>query len=633
MVGLSIARRSRRSAFKYDCERPVQFITQAGRPLRYWPVTEVLETGDPTPATRLTKPRPTRLGRRRVFWGLLIALAWAAAAAALVLSSVAEARRGERQLQALERDLSVKSLFEDRTLNQLEESNATFRRAHRLASNPVTVPGRILPVIGRQLKSLSALTDSATSATSIAAETLKEARVLFEGADPSAADGRLRLLHELADLTSRAQIQLDDLDLGPPAALFTPLAEAREQIDASVGKAGDFLNRVNALSDGLAGFLEGPRRYLVAAANNAEMRAGSGMFLTWGLLETKDGEFTTSEFSLPDTLPPGLNVPMDPDIADRWGWTEPNREWRNLGLSPRFEANAEIAAHMWEASGRGAVDGMFAVDVRALRGLLDAVGAVEIEGEQITAQNAERILLHDQYVGVPSDSESQAARKERIGRIAVAAVKRLNEGHWDPMALLTKMAGVAQGRHLLAWSRRADEQAGWHAARLDGGLGPNSLLVAVNNRGGNKLDQFLDVTAELAFEKKAEGTEVTLSLEMENTVTPKEPSYVLGADPPRGPGRGVYSGILAVNIPGYAVDARIAQDPPLAVAGPDGPTLVIGQAVEIPPGRSMTAVVEFFLPAGAREILIEPSARIPRIRWRVGDLAWKDDLRRPIEVS
>ena len=45
----------------------------------------------------------------------------------------------------------------------------------------------------------------------------------------------------------------------------------------------------------------------------------------------------------------------------------------------------------------------------------------------------------------------------------------------------------------MLWSSASGEQAGWTAVQVAGTLKPNSMLLGVHNRGGNKLDQFLDV--------------------------------------------------------------------------------------------------------------------------------------------
>ena len=62
----------------------------------------------------------------------------------------------------------------------------------------------------------------------------------------------------------------------------------------------------------------------------------------------------------PTSTCPDDRVPLSGDVADRWGWLAPNREWRNLASSPRFDANAELAAQMWKASTGQDVDGVLA---------------------------------------------------------------------------------------------------------------------------------------------------------------------------------------------------------------------------------------------------------------------------------
>lgn len=71
----------------------------------------------------------------------------------------------------------------------------------------------------------------------------------------------------------------------------------------------------------------GPRRYLVVAANNAEMRAGSGMWLQGGALTTGDGALdleSMRSLHLDVDPPDGAVVPTG-DLADRWGFTGPAR--------------------------------------------------------------------------------------------------------------------------------------------------------------------------------------------------------------------------------------------------------------------------------------------------------------------
>ena len=50
----------------------------------------------------------------------------------------------------------------------------------------------------------------------------------------------------------------------------------------------------------------------------------------------------------PELLAP---VPLDQDLADRWGWLDPNDDLRHLGLSARFPVTAATASQLWAALG------------------------------------------------------------------------------------------------------------------------------------------------------------------------------------------------------------------------------------------------------------------------------------------
>src|SRR5439155_10126956 len=98
-----------------------------------------------------------------------------------------------------------------------------------------------------------------------------------------------------------------------------------------------------ATATALADLLRGPRHYLLLAANNAEMRAGSGTFLSAGSLDFTDGQIHLGEMTPTAELPPADGVPITGDSNALWGWTQPTREWRNLGMSPRFDQTAALA--------------------------------------------------------------------------------------------------------------------------------------------------------------------------------------------------------------------------------------------------------------------------------------------------
>ena len=369
--------------------------------------------------------------------------------------------------------------------------------------------------------------------------------------------------------------------------------------------------------------MTGDSRYLVAAANNSEMRAGSGMFLQLGVLETGGGALRLADVRTVTQydIPPG-SVPLEGDLAARWGGLHPNDEWRQLMLSPRFDVQAPLAARMWEAGGRPPVDGVLVLDPVAFSGLLQATGPVDVDGRSVGAGSVVRDLLYDQYIRY--SEEDRRRRREDLGGLARAAFDALDRGGWSVADLVRGLQPVVDGRHVLAWSARPEEQADWAAAGVDGALGPDSLLVALSSRTGNKLDYFQRVTSDLALATTGEETVVTLRVTLHNTVPTGQPPYVSGDNEGTGAGEGGYLGIFTVNVPGAARNVRIDGVEDLAVAGPDGPTQVVAFRLLVRRDETRELVVRFELPGAAGDLRVEPSARVPAIEWTAAGRKWTD---------
>jgi hypothetical protein len=568
-----------------------------------------------TTAAQLGRPAS---GRRRLAWavglGALAVVAWGLLAGLQLLRVRADLVAGRDALERAARRDSPKDLADGVPAPILRHAAAQFADARRELDAPVLAPARVLPVLGRQLRSLRALTGAAHEVSATSAAFVDEGRRLLD-APRGTGPERLTLLDRFDGLARRTDAALGGVDLGPRAGLVAPLARARNELIDRLAEVRAGLARGIAGTRAARSMLAGPSRYLLLVGNNAEMRAGSGMFLLAGTLDAADGRLRLGDLrSVTDiAVPPGA-VAAPADIAARWGWLTPTEEWRNLMLSPRFDANAEMAAAMWEAAGQGRVDGVLAVDAVFLQEVMRATGPADVDGRTIRPEGALREVLHDQYVRF--GARERAARQESTERLARAVFDRLDAGRWDAVALVQAMQTTARGRHLMAWSRRPAEQAGWDAAGVAGRIGPESLLVAVMNRGGNKLDPYLAVSAELSFRPAGSATDAILAVTVANRVGPGEPATIAGPTPENPAGYGVYTGILAVTLPGTARQGRIEGVGSLAVAGPDGPTRVVGTQIVVRPGERRTWVVRFRLPRHGT-LRAEPSARVPTLSWVV----------------
>lgn len=386
------------------------------------------------------------------------------------------------------------------------------------------------------------------------------------------------------------------------------------------------------VATGLADLLQGPRRYLLMAANNSEMRAGSGMFLSLGELTFENGSFALGDF-----VPAGEAFVADPptitdaDYEARWGWLNPNREWRNLGASPRFDATAELASRMWTARGNPPVDGVLALDPIALQAVVEATGPVVVRDRTVASDAVDDLLLHDQYVGVTRvGGEAQAGRRELLGALAQAAMGNVEAGGWDMGKMASGLAAAARGRHVLAWSGRPEEQRLWVEAGIDGQLAESSLLLSVLNRGANKLDRFLHVDADLRLRPGAGETAVELRVTLRNTTPEGESPYIAGPYPGSPVGAGDYFGLLSVNLPGYAGDITSDSEAPPAAAGDDGPTRVLAVPVRVDRGQTTTVTFRFRIAAERAFFVVEPSARVPAVSWTAPGGPWKSGERRTV---
>lgn len=571
--------------------------------------------------------------RRRllVIAGIALVL-WGIAAAVWLVLTASDLRAGRDAASAARDHLGAEDVADGVPLHDLAEAAERFSDAHARADGLVLAPLRIVPVVGRQLRSVRALSSAAATIADAGAEAVDEAQEVLDRPS-SEGSARVTQVREVNEIVEAVHARLETIDgLGPSEGLIGPLADARAELAEDLEEARTTIADARVGSRAALALVEGPRRYLVVAANNAEMRAGSGMWLQGGPLVTANGKL-----DLEDMVP--LHLDADPPtgaaaprgaLLERWGFLNPGDEWRNLMASPRFPESAELATRMWSAAGRGEVDGVIAIDPIGVQAIIAATGPVSIGDRTIAAEDVPQELLHDQYLqlGDSTDDYRNAERRESLGDLADAAVAALDSGDWSTSTLIRELGDAISGRHVLAWSKDETEQRGWAAAGMSGELTEESLLVSVANRGANKLDWFLDVDAELVAEQAADGVDVRVELTLTNETPEGEPRYVQGPNPELDLDAGEYRGIVAVNVPGAAEDSRFEGVDQLAVAGADGPTRVVGFQLDLARGERRTVVLRFHLPDGWDRVVVEPSARVPVVSWRHGSASWQDSSSR-----
>jgi hypothetical protein len=566
--------------------------------------------------------------RRRLIRLAVVVIGLAALATTVTVGLAGiDALRGYRSLRAARDDFM--GAEPPATIARLEKAQMHFAEAEQRVGSPWLTPVRVVPVIGHHLRAFERMVTGAATVSDIG----RDAVAAFPDLDarPRGSD-RADLARELGEVAKRASERLDAVDVGSDAWLVTPFANQHRRFATDLADLKSLASKAVKVSEGSSAFLTGPRRYLVLAANNGEMRAGQGMFLSAGVLTVRNGsldlgEMTpTAQMQLDDK-----EVALRGSLADLWAPLHPNREWRNLGVSPRFDQSAELASRMWRARGGDPVDGVISVDVLAVQALLEATGEVRIGDTKIDADNVVDHVLHDQYEGVPATAGATAERREALAALASSVIERFDNSAWDLPSLATGLGGAGAGRHFLAWSSRRGDQQMWAAAGVDGRLGEDSVLLGLLNRAGNKLDQFIDIDTGLNVADGEQGrSDVTLRVTLRNETPRGEPAYIQGPHPLSNTEAGEYSGVLAVSLPGAARRARIDGVEQLQPGGRDGPTTVVGVPVRIKRGGTATFVIRFELTQSQRRLVVEPSGRIPPTAWRFRGTRWTDSTSREL---
>jgi hypothetical protein len=570
-------------------------------------------------------------GRRRRRWFIALAVVavvgvWALIVGLKTLSAYRHDKTGLAALEQVKADLSPGDLTSAQSSRLLAQAHAEFVSAQSDLSSPFFAPIQVVPVIGRQYTAVRDLSSAAGTVSDVGSSFIAQVHDLLNQPHGAGPD-RLTSLRKLSALSLSAEHQLAAVNTGPSQALFGSLAAKHNQFVTQLYDAQVRLTKAAAVSAAVAGILQGPQNYLVLAANNAEMRAGSGAFLDAGIASTSDGSVDLSSF-VPsgDHILPAGEVNPTGDFQREWGWLLPGVDLRNLGLTPEFDVTAPLAARIWTGLTGQKVDGVMAIDVAGVKQLLAVTGPVVADGQTISADNVEQYLLHDQYVGLTDAAAGGQQRQDALGTLTKAVLHQLESQSTDLRSLGQAVSSAVSGRNLMMWSSNRVDQAAWALSGVSGSLAPRSVDVSLINRGGNKLDQYLPVHVTVTTARAGANTTVTMSSQLANMTPAGQSQFIAGPFPGVPVSYGGYFGIVAANLPAAASHISMTGAGPADIKGPEGPTWVVAAPLTIPAGTTSTVVVRFQMPGHHGSMTVVPSARIPAEQWTANGRSFDDSV-------
>ena len=465
--------------------------------------------------------RRSRLVRRWLMAGsvLLAAVVLAAIGLSDALRARTQLAGARSALQGAVNDPAALGTPDGRAaaLAQVDRALVSIAEARSLvADSPViSVAGRV-PGLRGQRSGLLALIDDAAEAAGAgrgllaAVDGLAGRTQLRDGALPLGGLAELQREVRAAGETLGAQVA------GAGAGLWGPLGDARRQLDDLAASSSRRLSEGAEALGAARTFLGagGPRRYLVAAQNNAEMR-DQGAVLSYVVVTFEDGRLLREkQGSVADlTLSAPAATPVPAGTQAVFGALWPTQTWQSVNATADFPFSGRAMVDMYRQATGQAVDGVIALDVPALARLLGTVGPVSIDGvaEPVTAGNVGRLLLNDFYQGLGPTSD-QTLRRERQGDVVKAVMDRITGRSQDAVALGRALGDAASGGHLRLWSADASEEDVFERTGLGGGPATKqpdrTFHLAVENRTASKLDYFVKPSVHQDVRLTKQGTAV-----------------------------------------------------------------------------------------------------------------------------
>jgi hypothetical protein len=410
----------------------------------------------------------------------------------------------DEAVRAATRGLDLLGDDDEAARDELAVAAEAFESAEGALTGFWAKPALLVPGVAQQSRAVSTMASAGADLARTAIEASAEADV--DAVRPRDGQVDLAALANLVDPLDRSLTALrrtaTRLDGVRSPLLVAPIADRLEDLYADVESAlgsAELASQAVAVAPDLLG-ADGPRRYFLALQQPAESRALGGFLGSWGEIVTDRGRFELVRTGRYNDLrdggvgPGNRTVEGGDELAARYGEDVP-ATWGLLGFSPDFPTVADLMAQLYPQSLGEEIDGVFAVDPAAFAAFLEITGPIDVPGypQTLTAEDAERILLHEQYLEFPQQLTEE--REQFLADAAEVLFDELTSGELPgPRGIADEVGPAVEGRHLMLWSRHRAEQALFERMGADGSIrrdGTDSFGITGQNFGGNKIDWFL----------------------------------------------------------------------------------------------------------------------------------------------
>ncbi len=273
---------------------------------------------------------------------------------------------------------------------------------------------------------------------------------------------------------------------------------------------------------------DAPKKYLVLAQNNDELRPTGGFITAVGVVQVNAGELKLEWFG--DSLSADdLNLfhPPPPAPLQKYMWAS---QWllRDANWYAHFPTSADVAQSMLARDRGVRTDGVIAVDMRFMPLLVQAVNDLDLGGVPLTRDNVISEIKAS-WKALPTSDYMTAEwftseRKNFLGDLLRAVMARLTGGGANPTVLAQALLYGLNGKAVQLYFNDAETQqavldAGWGGAIETGAA--DYLNVIDSNVGFNKVNA--RVTREIFYHVRLNenGGDATVNITYHNPSRPE----------------------------------------------------------------------------------------------------------------
>ncbi|MGV2900999.1 DUF4012 domain-containing protein, partial [Microbacterium sp. AGC62] len=290
---------------------------------------------------------------------LLIAIGWVTIRGIGAVSDLQQVANGATQLKA---SIASGDLEEAERVSGSIARNAAS--ADELTSDPVWQAFGAVPWLGPNFRAVSEIAEIAHDVSTNALTPLLDVAGGLDLAGLGVEGGTIDLapfaeiekpLGTASTALSAAELQAKRIDAG---ATLPPLADAIGELRSAVTGAASVVGSLHGASVLLPTMLggEGPRSYVLAMQNNAELRSSGGIIGSIALLHAENGTITLQRQASTRDFPPlDTALPLSESTIALFD-DRPGRYLQNITAIPDFAEAGEIIAARWTGRFGGTVD-------------------------------------------------------------------------------------------------------------------------------------------------------------------------------------------------------------------------------------------------------------------------------------